>query len=64
MSSGMDYVIIRPTGFFSDMFMILDMARRGRVYLLGSGAGKINPIHSRDFRSPGRHGRPFVIFLS
>jgi uncharacterized protein YbjT (DUF2867 family) len=47
-SSGMDYVIVRPTGFFSDMFMILDMARRGRVYLLGSGAGRINPIHLLD----------------
>jgi uncharacterized protein YbjT (DUF2867 family) len=43
-SSGVPYVIVRPTGFFSDMFMILDMARQGRVYLLGSGAGRINPI--------------------
>jgi uncharacterized protein YbjT (DUF2867 family) len=47
-SSGMPYVIVRPTGFFSDMLMILDMARQGRVYLLGSGAGKINPIHLLD----------------
>jgi uncharacterized protein YbjT (DUF2867 family) len=47
-SSGMTYVIVRPTGFFSDMFMILDMAKRGRVYLLGPGAGRINPIHLLD----------------
>jgi uncharacterized protein YbjT (DUF2867 family) len=47
-SSGTPYVIVRPTGFFSDMFMILDMARQGRVYLLGPGAGRINPIHLLD----------------
>jgi uncharacterized protein YbjT (DUF2867 family) len=47
-ASGMPYIIIRPTGLFSDMQMILDMARQGRVYLLGSGAGKINPISLLD----------------
>jgi uncharacterized protein YbjT (DUF2867 family) len=47
-ASGMPYLIVRPTGFFSDMMMILQMAQRGRVYLLGSGAGKVNPIDLRD----------------
>jgi uncharacterized protein YbjT (DUF2867 family) len=47
-SSGIAYVIIRPTGFFSDMMMILGMAKDGRVYLLGSGSGRINPIDLAD----------------
>jgi uncharacterized protein YbjT (DUF2867 family) len=47
-ASGVPYVIVRPTGFFSDMLMILDMAKRGRVYLLGSGGGRINPIDLTD----------------
>ena len=42
-AGGLPYVIVRPTGFFSDMLMILDMAKRGRVYLIGSGSGRINP---------------------
>jgi uncharacterized protein YbjT (DUF2867 family) len=47
-TGGLEYLIVRPTGFFSDMLMILDMARRGRVFLFGSGRGKINPIDLRD----------------
>jgi uncharacterized protein YbjT (DUF2867 family) len=46
--SGMPYLIVRPTGFFSDMLMILEMAKRGRVFLLGTGAGRINPIDLTD----------------
>lgn len=47
-ASGLDYVIIRPNGFFSDMTELLDMARRGRVWLFGDGRFKGNPIHGRD----------------
>lgn len=47
-ASGMDYCIIRPTGFFSDMGDFLDMAKGGRVYLFGSGELKMNPIHGAD----------------
>ena len=47
-SSGMDYVTIRPNGFFSDMTELLDMARRGTVYLFGDGRYKGNPIHGAD----------------
>ena len=47
-SSGLDYCIIRPTGFFSDMRDFLQMARRGSVWLFGSGALHINPIHGLD----------------
>ncbi len=45
---GKDYVIIRPTGYFSDMSEFLAMARKGRVYLIGEGNNKINPIHGAD----------------
>ncbi|MFD0796282.1 SDR family oxidoreductase [Maribacter chungangensis] len=47
-ASGLDYTIIRPNGFFSDMKDFLDMAKKGRVYLFGSGEQKFNPIHGRD----------------
>lgn len=47
-ASGINYVIVRPSGFFSDMMMIFEMARQGRVYLLGSGDGVLNPIHPTD----------------
>jgi len=46
--SGLDYVIIRPTGFFSDMLEFLNMAKKGRVSLFGDGDNKINPIHGAD----------------
>ncbi len=46
--SGLEYTIMRPTGFFSDMRDFLDMAKRGRVYLFGSGNLKLNPIHGAD----------------
>jgi|TARA_R110000744_G_C19370664_1_gene562489 uncharacterized protein YbjT (DUF2867 family) len=47
-ASGLDYTIIRPNGFFSDMKDFLDMAKKGKVYLFGSGKKKINPIHGKD----------------
>jgi uncharacterized protein YbjT (DUF2867 family) len=47
-ASGMDHVVIRPTGFFSDMGEYLEMARKGRVYLIGAGQNRINPIHGAD----------------
>jgi len=47
-NTGLNYVIIRPTGFFSDMTIFLQMARKGRVYLIGDGQNKINPIHGDD----------------
>jgi uncharacterized protein YbjT (DUF2867 family) len=47
-ASGMDYAIIRPNGFFSDMSDFLDMARGGKVYLFGDGDKKLNPIHGED----------------
>ncbi len=47
-ASGMDYLIIRPNGFFSDMKDFLDMAKTGRVYLFGHGTYKLNPIDGED----------------
>ncbi len=46
--SGLDYAVIRPTGYFSDMSGFPKMAKSGRVYLIGSGENRINPIHGAD----------------
>jgi len=46
--SGIEYRIVRPCGYFSDMGVLLDMAKRGRAYLIGEGRNKMNPIHGRD----------------
>lgn len=46
--SGLDYCIIRPNGFFSDMGDFLKMAEKGKVYLFGDGKQKLNPIHGKD----------------
>jgi uncharacterized protein YbjT (DUF2867 family) len=46
--SGMDYVIVRPTGYFSDMSEFLRMAQQGRIYLVGTGENRLNPIHGAD----------------
>ncbi|MFC1415818.1 SDR family oxidoreductase [Streptacidiphilus cavernicola] len=47
-SSGLDFTILYPNGFFSDMTDFLAMARRGRVYLFGNGGFRINPIDGSD----------------
>ncbi|PID93849.1 MAG: NAD-dependent dehydratase [Bacteroidetes bacterium] len=47
-NSGLDYCIIRPNGFFSDMGDFLKMAKGGRIYLFGKGELKMNPIHGKD----------------
>lgn len=46
--SGIDYTVLRPNGFFSDMRDFLEMAKRGRVYLFGDGQYRLNPIHGAD----------------
>ncbi len=46
--SGLEYAIVRPSGYFSDMGAVLDMAKRGRVLLVGDGSNRFNPIHGRD----------------
>jgi uncharacterized protein YbjT (DUF2867 family) len=46
--SGIDYSIVYPNGFFSDMLDYLKMAKKGRRYVFGSGKYRINPIHGED----------------
>ena len=46
--SGLEYCIIRPSGFFSDMLEIFNMAKKGKVFLFGNGSFKMNPIHGDD----------------
>ncbi len=46
--SGLDFCIIRPNGFFSDMTEFYNMAKNGRIYLFGDGNLKSNPIHGED----------------
>ena len=46
--TGMDYTVLRPTGFFSDVAEFFKMAAKGRVYLLGDGQARMNPIHGAD----------------
>ena len=47
-NSGLEYCVIRPNGFFSDMTEFYNMALRGRIYLFGDGKLKSNPIHGED----------------
>ncbi|WP_320036384.1 SDR family oxidoreductase [Halarcobacter sp.] len=46
--SNLEYLIIRPNGFYSDMKDFLQMADSGRVYLFGKGDKKLNPIDGTD----------------
>jgi uncharacterized protein YbjT (DUF2867 family) len=47
-NSTMEYRVVRPCGYFSDMGALYDMAKRGRIYLVGAGLNKMSPIHGRD----------------
>ena len=44
----MKTTLIRPTGFFNDLVAFLDMAKRGRIWLIGDHHTRINPIHGAD----------------
>lgn len=46
--SGLNYCLIKPTGFFSDMREFLEMAKKGTVSLFGKGDHRINPIDGSD----------------
>ncbi|HHE07839.1 MAG TPA: SDR family oxidoreductase [Chlorobaculum parvum] len=47
-ASGLEYAVVRPTGYFSDMAQFLSMARNGIMLSLGDGERKSNPIHGAD----------------
>ncbi len=46
--SGIDCAVLRPTGYFSDLGEVFEMARKGRIWLIGSGEAQVNPIHGAD----------------
>lgn len=63
-ASSVEAAIMRPTGFFSDMKEFLAMAQSGRVWLIGDGSSRMNPIHGEDLagacagaldQPPGEH---------
>ena len=47
-NSGLNYCIVRPNGFFSDMSEFLKMAKKGKAELFGDGNYRMNPIHGAD----------------
>ena len=47
-ASDIEYAVLRPTGYFSDMGEFFEMAKKGRVYLIGRGDNRSNPIHGAD----------------
>lgn len=46
--SGLEFTVIRPNSFFSDLRDVLNMAEKGRIVLFGNGESKLNPIHGAD----------------
>jgi uncharacterized protein YbjT (DUF2867 family) len=46
--SNMEYRIVRPCGYFSDMGVLYEMAAKGRSFLVGPGENLMNPIHGAD----------------
>jgi len=47
-STAMKVTVLRPSGFFNDMSEMFEMARRGRVWVVGDGKTPLNPIHGAD----------------
>ena len=47
-ASGLDFCIIRPSGFYSDMALFFKMAKKDKISLFGKGQYAMNPIHGED----------------
>ena len=47
-ASPLDHAVVRPGGYFSDMGVLMDMARRGRSFIIGDGENRFNPVHGAD----------------
>jgi uncharacterized protein YbjT (DUF2867 family) len=47
-ASPLDHAVIRPGGYFSDMGVLMDMAKRGRSWIIGDGENRFNPVHGAD----------------
>lgn len=48
MASGLEYQILRPTGFFTAFADLVGMARRGSLPLVAGGEAKTNPIDDEE----------------
>lgn len=48
MSAPIEHIVIRPNGYFSDMGAYFDMARKGKIFIIGKGDNRINPISGAD----------------
>ncbi len=46
--SGLNYTIVRIPGSYANFHSLVEMARAGRVPLIGNGRARMNPIHPRD----------------
>lgn len=47
-ASGIPFVIVQPTGYYSDLWQMLEMARGGSLWTFGDGRMRFNPIDPRD----------------
>ncbi len=47
-TSGLDYTIVRPVGFFSGLNDLAIMAKRGIIPMVGDGHARTNSIHQKD----------------
>lgn len=47
-TSGLHYTVVRPTGLFSAMASLLDLARKGLIPRIGAGKARTNPVHQTD----------------
>jgi uncharacterized protein YbjT (DUF2867 family) len=47
-ASGLEYAVVRPTGFFSAYAEFVRLAAKGPIPLVGGGKAKTNPIHDAD----------------
>ncbi|WP_226805488.1 hypothetical protein [Agriterribacter humi] len=46
--SALNYCLVNPTAFFSDMSAFLQMAQKGKVCLFGNGNCKMSPVDGTD----------------
>jgi uncharacterized protein YbjT (DUF2867 family) len=47
-ATGIPSVIIQPSGYFSDMWEVFEMCRKGTCYCIGDGLLPLNPISTED----------------
>ena len=47
-ASALSYTVVRPTGIFSAFAVMVDMARKGRLGMIGDGSARTNPVSPGD----------------